>query len=493
VTARQRAALYSLELEEGLLGSMMLSAEVCRKALAELTTDDFGDARTRCVFGVMAGIEGDVSTPRIVAAVREVWTGDPQEIVSYVLKLPDWVALPSEGHGLIADLLVRRRRRGLADASALLAKASESTEPEQLEALARALVAPDPLSNGWRKMTAAQLLAAAYEEPRWVVPDLLPEGLCVFAARPKTGKSWLSLQLGIALATGGKFLGRDLDRASVLILALEDGDRRLAKRLGALECPRSVEGLHFQFGIPPLTKGGMEYLTRLVEETDPALVVIDTLSRALEGRTDQDKNADMTAVLDPLQRMALAQHRAVMVIDHLRKPDGPLTEKNPVTEVMGSTAKVGVADTIWGLYRKKGERRGELTTTGRDLEDSELVLDFASMPAGWQLVGDASDVGRSAAQQRYLDALRELGPSDHTAVADFLEVSASAASEALRRLAESGRVNAVSQKRQNARPRIVYDLPTQRGSSYPGEVPPYNPDNLITGRASWDGPWWEEH
>ena len=43
--------------------------------------------------------------------------------------------------------------------------------------------------------------------PRWAVPDLLPEGLTLLAGAPKLGKSWLSLNLSVAIASGGVALG----------------------------------------------------------------------------------------------------------------------------------------------------------------------------------------------------------------------------------------------------------------------------------------------
>ena len=218
---------------------------------------------------------------------------------------------------------------------------------------------------------------------------------------------------------------------------------------------------------------------------------MDTVSRALEAKTDQDKNADMTAAHGPLQRLALEGHLCMMLVDHLRKPDGPMSERNPITEVMGSTAKVGVADTIWGLYRKKGERRGELTTTGRDLEDTELVLDFCAMPSGWQLVGEAGDVGRSAAQQRYIDALSELGPSDRHQIAEYVDVTPQSAGEALTRLVESGRLLTVAEPRPTGKPRIVYNLPSRARVRGGGGAS--IPSNLPTDDGGWGGQWWEEH
>lgn len=329
-----------------------------------------------------------------------------------------------------------------------------------------------PEAPSWRRTSAAELLAAGFPEPVWVVPGLLPEGLCLFAARPKTGKSWLMLQSAVAMAAGGKFLRQQLTSAPVLYFALEDGDRRLARRLEALECPRGIDGLTFQFGLPWLGSGGCEHISGLVDELGPAMVVVDTLSKALDPGVDQDSNAQMTVALASLQRLALERHIAVVLVDHLRKSEGRHA-KDVLTEVLGSTAKVGVADTIWGCYRKERTRRGELVVTGRDLEDANLVLDFTPLPTGWQLVGTAEDVGKSEAQQRYVEALDELGPATQEQVARFVAVTVQAASKVLRRLVDSGTVQVVSRIRSDGKRENVY---ASRSTA-----------------ETWDGPWWDEH
>ena len=82
-------------------------------------------------------------------------------------------------------------------------------------------------------LTARELLAQTWSEPVWVVPGLLPVGLTLLAGRPKLGKSWLALQMTQAVATGGMFLGKRVERGACLYLALEDPPRRLAERMKA--------------------------------------------------------------------------------------------------------------------------------------------------------------------------------------------------------------------------------------------------------------------
>jgi RecA-family ATPase len=75
----------------------------------------------------------------------------------------------------------------------------------------------------------------------------LPEGLAILAGRPKFGKSFLSLQLAIAVATGeGKKFGLSaVEAGDVLDCSLEDSERRLRcefrrKRAGYSDAKRAT-------------------------------------------------------------------------------------------------------------------------------------------------------------------------------------------------------------------------------------------------------------
>jgi hypothetical protein len=64
------------------------------------------------------------------------------------------------------------------------------------------------------------------------VPNLIIEEFGILAGPPKAGKSWLANGLALACAQGGTALGAiDVEHRRVLLLALEDGQRRLKERL----------------------------------------------------------------------------------------------------------------------------------------------------------------------------------------------------------------------------------------------------------------------
>ena len=80
--------------------------------------------------------------------------------------------------------------------------------------------------------SAADLLALTLPEPKWAVAGLLPAGFSVLAGKPKLGKSWLGLDIALAVALGGVALGSiHVSQGDVLYLALEDTTRRLQTRI----------------------------------------------------------------------------------------------------------------------------------------------------------------------------------------------------------------------------------------------------------------------
>jgi RecA-family ATPase len=64
-------------------------------------------------------------------------------------------------------------------------------------------------AKDWRGhiVTAAELQRKEFPPISYVVPDLIPEGLSILAGRPKVGKSWLALDVGIAVAAKRICLG----------------------------------------------------------------------------------------------------------------------------------------------------------------------------------------------------------------------------------------------------------------------------------------------
>jgi len=214
---------------------------------------------------------------------------------------------------------------------------------------------------GLKFFSAWDILTTDWPAPIYAVGDLLPAGLTLLAGRQKIGKSWLSLQITRQLVMGQQLWGRDVRPGNFLYIALEDNQHRLRSRMEKQQWPtvqidqmlNSGFMLRDQFveQIGYLDAEGSDILAAQIDRQRPRLVVIDTLGRAVKG--DLNDYETMTAALDPVQTMALQKNTAVLLVDHHNKRSSQFGDGDAVLDVLGSGAKTGVPDTIWGLYKKK--------------------------------------------------------------------------------------------------------------------------------------------
>ena len=268
--------------------------------------------------------------------------------------------------------------------------------------LARLLAADSKPQTTW---TVAELYKANLPNPRWIVPGIIPVGLTFLAGRPKVGKSWLSLQIAAAVASGGMVLNQQVEPGKVLFIALEDSPWRLRERLKKSGVPESAD-ITFRTEWPLLTNGtGLAELQTAMATGGYRLIVLDTFSRAL-GKADQNDVSGMTLILSGLQQAALAHDCGLFVNDHHRKLSG--FASSPVDDLLGSTAKAAVADAALGLYKQQGKAGATLKITGRDLEERELALQWDLAACCWQLLGEAGEVRKESVKGEILAAIREL-------------------------------------------------------------------------------------
>jgi len=245
-----------------------------------------------------------------------------------------------------------------------------------------------------------ELLDAEFPPLRWIVPNILPEGLTFLAGRPKVGKSFLALQIACSVANGGRVFGEPVERMPVLYIALEDGPRRLQRRL---------KSIGWRKGTQSKIKTSCENLDLQSEINQHGyrFIVLDTLSRYLRNTRDQNDIGEMTDAAGELQRIAIDNGISILLIDHHTKPKG--TDPNPVDDILGSTGKAAVADCLMGLYRQRGKKGATLAITGRDLEDKKLALEWDSTTQCWQLLGDAEQVESDSVQGAIIRMMEELG------------------------------------------------------------------------------------
>jgi len=324
--------------------------------------------------------------------------------------------------------------------------------------------------NALRFFTAWDILTTNWPKPIYAVGDLLPAGLTLLAGRQKIGKSWLALQITRQVALGQELFGRTVKPGNFLYIALEDNQHRLRNRMEKQQWPavkidqmlNSGFMLREQFveQIGYLDAEGADILAAQIDRQRPRLVVIDVLGRAVKG--DLNDYETMTAALDPVQTMALQKNCAVLLIDHHNKRSSQFGDGDAILDVMGSGAKTGVPDTIWGLYKKKNSGVAILNCLGRDVEEIELKLQMDTVTGLWQIESEGragSHLELTPKRQEIVDILAELGPSTVGEVSSSIGQNRGNTYTRLSDLVEAGIAQRLGQENQPVRYQITPETP----------------------------------
>jgi RecA-family ATPase len=307
-------------------------------------------------------------------------------------------------------------------------------------------------------VTAEALRTKQFAAPQIILPGLICEGVTIFAGKPKTGKSWLALDVCIAMTSDRFTLGTLRPKqGDVLYLALEDSERRLQRRVDRLSSSISdtwPARLKLTTEWRRLDEGGLEDLIEWCDSvTEPRLIVIDTLAkvRSTKARMKAAYDLDYQSIAG-LQDIAKQRGIAIVVIHHTRKADAD----DAFDTVSGTLGLTGAADAILVLQKRSGSIT--LHACGRDIEDSETALQFNKETCRWTVLGSAAEVHRSNERSRIISALA--GAEDGLAIKEIMSIAEfgnrSAVDVLLSRMVRDGEIDRLG--------RGLYKLPTPKQS-----------------------------
>lgn len=236
-----------------------------------------------------------------------------------------------------------------------------------------------------------ELMQSELKPIEFIVKDLLPVGLSILASPPKSGKSWLSLDLSLSVSSGRYFLGNETKASTVYYLALEDSANRLQSRMRRLlGTSEPSKNFYYALNIQDLESGLIKQLQYVVNTlSNLKLIIIDTLQyikrtrKKTEGIYDHDYNT-----MKQLKKFADDHELCILVIHHTSKNVNPT---DPFANISGSYGITGACDTMMVLSKKERyAKQSTLSITGRDIEQRELILTYDC--GKWSYEGYAEDV-----------------------------------------------------------------------------------------------------
>src|SRR6267154_997660 len=223
-----------------------------------------------------------------------------------------------------------------------------------------------------------QYLTQPRERETWLLKPLIPSsGAALLYGDPKVGKSYMGIQLALALSgqspdwlgfpvhQAGKVLYLQLDTPrSVWAVRFEDmlkkGNLRYDSEALLLADRDSIQFYPFDILQPSHTS----YLENLIQAHNPVAVIIDTLRESHSG--DEDSSTVSRNVIGNL--VAACGTSALIIISHSRKPSADM-DKDLLADNRGSSYVVGRMDAIMRLTKTR------LYYTGRSIEAGDIKLD----------------------------------------------------------------------------------------------------------------------
>ncbi|WP_054953067.1 AAA family ATPase [Flaviflexus massiliensis] len=288
----------------------------------------------------------------------------------------------------------------------------QPTQPAEPHATETEPVAPISLEDSVREHLPILDWHALWEqddEEEWILEPLIAKrrGIVIYSP-PKVGKSLFSLEMAVHISRGEPWLGTTIDAPhNVLYVDYENdprGDTRA--RLQAMGYgPDDLQNLKM-LSFPTLdgldTSKGAQQLLAACQVYECDIVIIDTISRAVDG--DENEN-DTWLAFYRNTGLLLKQNEITMVrLDH--------TGKDESKGQRGGSAKSGDVDAIWKLSKvtEDGSKlQLKLDDARMQITDRTLILDRITDPLHHKVAGAGQMAAWDAKVNEIIQALDDHG------------------------------------------------------------------------------------
>jgi hypothetical protein len=264
----------------------------------------------------------------------------------------------------------------------------------------------------------------------------------VIGGSPKCGKSWLALELAVAVASGRPCLGHFAVPAAgpVLLYAAEDTPLQVRHRIEQLCQARGApfETLELRLILEPTLRidraADIDRLRTTLARQHYRLLILDPYVRLQAA--DENNATEVAAILATLRELSRSFSLALLLVHHARKSPG---------DVAGQALRGSSDFHAWGdcnLYLRRRSYELLLTVEHRAAAaPPPLTLVLAHDPLRLEIVRHADDPSAAdpSLEQRLLGALAK-GPAHLEQLRAAVAARKQSVTRALHTLEETGRV-----------------------------------------------------
>ena len=307
------------------------------------------------------------------------------------------------------------------------------------------------VSEELRVVRAADILERPIDEPHWLIEPLWGTGAVgIIGGAPKSCKTWLALEMAVAVASGRPCMGRFSvpSPGPALVFAAEDAPLQVKRRIESLARARQADFRNLDVRLIVETAlrldrtQDLQRLRMTMAKHRPKLLVLDPYVRL--QRADENDARQVSGILSALRELSRSFQAAVALVHHARKNGAQL----PGRALRGSSDFWAWGDSNLYLARRAD---GLLLTVEHRAAPSPAPLalhllapgasrDEVDIPVRLEVKDTPAPTKRASLPERILAHLHHSGPARHRDLREALRVRDSSLSNALRTLETSGRL-----------------------------------------------------
>ena len=262
--------------------------------------------------------------------------------------------------------------------------------------------AQEPSYVRFDDITGRELQLLKLPPVEFLVDNILPMGLVLLGAPPKSCKSYMCMQMCLAICTGDKFLGFHTKKHGCLYMDLESNRKRPQDRQDQiLQGDDAPLNLHIVTRSGPMGKGFEEEIRRMISQyPDIKLVIVDVFRKVRPGAKrgmdpydrDYEDYGAVKALADDLKI-------TIILVTHTTKMKHP---DDPFNELIGSAGTLGSVDVAMVIKKEtRDAETAKLYVSGKDVEDQCYEIHFDGKRHIWEKLGTSQEVEAQRLREEY--------------------------------------------------------------------------------------------
>lgn len=251
--------------------------------------------------------------------------------------------------------------------------------------------------------SSVEFLSLNITPPKYLINQVWPEeGIGFVAGPPKAFKSFLTLEMAFAIATGKQFLGRFAVPEERRVLVVQQESSLGAFQVRVRNAAERFGESHNLFILSNKSlsledEAQIERLEAEIERIRPALVILDPLASFISG--DENSASEMGAVIRLLRRLRDSYKTGFAVVHHSTKGTGKVSTDRGGMRMRGSSAFYAAAEA--GLWVDRVDDESLRSKVRFELKESEAAepvtvemdpettaLSIAAMESPKEIVGE---------------------------------------------------------------------------------------------------------